>query len=63
MKYQNKSMEHQSMKGKGPNNSASADNAEISEELIAVVRRWITALETKDSEVLTALFSNSASLR
>jgi len=34
-----------------------------SEELIAVVRRWISALEAKDTQVLTALFSQSDSMR
>ena len=40
-----------------------ADAVEASVELVAVARRWIKALETKDSDVLTAMFSNSDSLR
>lgn len=41
----------------------SADAIKPSDELIAVTRRWMGALEARDGLVLTALFSNSDALR
>jgi class 3 adenylate cyclase len=43
--------------------AVATDAVEASEELVAVAKRWIKAIETKDSDVLSALFSNSNSLR